>query len=355
MGNKKILKQVVTGIIKPLITIVIALIIGVFVILASGESPIRVYSALLTGAFGSVPGWLGTLTKATPFIFTGVAAAVAMKSGIFNIGIDGQMVLGALGAAIAGKAFEGLPAVALVPLCTLFGILAASAWAMFPAILSRKLGINLFVLFFMMNNMAVCFADYMASGPAADPMAGMCATPRLAAEARYPRFVPISDLNIGFVLAIVIALVAYVVLYKTVLGYECSAVGLNSTFGQYIGIDYNKTFFVVLLASSAIAGLAGAEQVQGVMGRYISGFSNATGFTGIACAMLSGNNPLGALVFGIFFGVLTQGGQYMQASIGLTSDLVGVLRSIIMIFISIDFLVSMRTVRKKLSKKEGLA
>lgn len=341
-------KHVLKMTVKPIVTILFTLLIGAVLIWNSGESPIEVYGILFSGAFGSVTGLMNTLAKATPLIFTGLAASLAAIAGVFNIGVEGQLYLGALAAAIAGSRLSGLPSVILIPVCLLAAMAAAAVWGMIPGILNQKLKINIFIMFFMMNNMAQLFTEYLANGPFKGNLTE-AATDKIDQAARFHEFSVYSDLNTGFFLAIALAVLLWFVLKKTKYGYRWYALGMNRTFSEYIGIHVGKNALFVLLLSSMIAGLAGAEQVMGNLGRFYANFSNDLGFTGISIGLLASNNPLGVLIFAVFFGALTNGGIQMAAGTGIPSDLIDVLQSLLILMVSADFV--FHTMRKKEDSK----
>lgn len=333
---------------RPMVTIGISLLIGMLFILPSGYSPLSAYGMMFKGAFGSSIGWLGTLAKATPLIFTGLAAAFASYGGCFNIGIEGQLYLGGLAAALVGHYCSGLPGVVLVPLCLLAAMAASVIWALIPGILNNKLQINIFIMFFIFNNIATLFTEYLASDVFRGELVGVEATGKIAAQARFARFSNYADLNTAILLAIGIAIILWFVQYKTRYGYEFSALGRNATFSEYIGISASKKSMMVLIISAMIAGLAGAEQTMGVLGRFYPAFSDDYGFTGISIGMLANDNPLAVVIFAIFFGGLTNGGQQLEANSSISSDLVGVIQAIIIMCISADFI--RRRVRSKKAK-----
>ena len=340
--------------VRPLLTILVSLLIGALLIFPSGESPLHAYAVLFAGAFGSVTGWLGTLARATPLIFTGLAAAVASRSGVFNIGIEGQLYLGALAAAMVGVTCGALPPFLLIPLCLLAAMAAAVLWGMIPGLLNSKLGINIFIMFFMLNNMAMLLTEYLANGPFQGDLA-TASTARISENAMLLRFSRYADFNAGFFVAVAAAAVLWFAMYKTKFGYECGALGHNRTFSQYIGVHIGGKTLLVLAISSAIAGLAGAEQVMGFMGRFHAGFSNQLGFTGISVAMLAKNHPVGVVIFAIFFGALNNGALQLAAQTGVPSDLVNSLQAVMIIFISADFMVhaARRAKHAKLEEKEA--
>ena len=196
-------KSILHTVLKPVLTILIALTIGGVIIACSGYSPINAYSILVKGAFGSADGILETLAKATPLVFTGLAAAVGYKAGVFNIGVEGQLYMGAFAAAITGFYVGNLPAVIAIPLCVTAAMIAAVLWALIPGILNIRMNINIFIMFFMLNNMAVLLTEYLANGPFRGEIPA-AVTSRIKPGAALYKFSVFSNLNIGFIAAILL-------------------------------------------------------------------------------------------------------------------------------------------------------
>ena len=342
--------KIVRAAARPVVTILITLAIGAVMIINAGESPAKAYGILFYGAFGTGIGILNTLAKATPLIFTGLAAALADIVGVFNIGVEGQLYLGALAAGVVGVYAGGLPAGLLIPLCILAAMLVSVLWAMIPGYLNYKLKINIFIMFFMMNNMAALFTEYLANGPFKGNITE-AATDKVDKAARLYRFSVYSDLNAGFLIAIALVAVLWFVLKKTRTGYEWYALGKNRTSSEYNGLHAGKKALCVLAVSAMISGLAGAEQVLGTMGRFYANFSNDLGFTGISIGLLAANNPIGVLIFAIFFGALNSGGILMAAGTNVPGDLIEVLQSLMILMVSADFVI--RKWKPKAVKKEG--
>lgn len=336
---------------KPVLTIAAALLLGAVIIAASGNSPAEAYLVLGKGAFGSSYGVMETLCKATPLIFTGLASAIAFKAGVFNIGIEGQLYLGAIAAALCGVYMGSLPALLLIPVCFLAAMAAAVAWGMIARYLNLKLKINIFIMFFMLNNMAVLLTEYWANGPFRGEIPAP-ATAKVSTNAMLHRFSNLSTLNIGFVLAVLLSLVLWFVFTQTKFGYEMDALGKNSQFARYIGIHAERKTVTLLVVSAMLAGMAGAEQTIGSMDRFYAGFSNDLGFTGISVALLANNNPIGVIIFAIFFGALTNGGLVMSAQTSVPSDLIAMLQAILIMLISGDFMIRRIRIKKRGDKNE---
>ena len=346
-------RRVMRSAVRPLLAISTALLIGAALILSAGENPLRAFGILFTGAFGSTNAFLNTLGNATPLLFTGLAAVLAARVGVFNIGIEGQLYLGALAAAVIGTYVGVLPAPIAILLCMLGAMVAASLWALIPGLINSKLNVNIFVMFFMLNNMAILFTEFLANGPFQGNLPE-AATDRVSAAARLYRFTPFATLSTGIFLALALVALVWFVMQKTRFGYECDAVGKNPSFSEYIGVRVKGRQLFVLILSACIAGLAGAEPVLGHLGRFFADFSNELGFVGIAIALLAQNSPAGVVVFAIFFGALQSGGLLMEAGTNVPGDLVNVVQSLLIVLISADFVIrSVKGKKQRVKVKAG--
>ncbi|SKC76609.1 ABC transporter permease [Maledivibacter halophilus] len=357
--NKK-LKTFLTNLGKPIFAIIVSLFIGALLIIPTGTSPIEAYMILFKGAFGSWQGFSTSLAKATPLLFTGLAAAYSFRAGVFNIGIEGQLYFGAIASALTGVYFGNLPPAVLIPICMIAAMVIGMAWAFIPAILNVKLNISIFITCIMLNNIAQLFSNYLATYPFKGELA-IGATYKISEGAMLPKLAgAMNDLNFGFIIAIILSIILYILLFKTKFGYESRAAGISRTFSRYIGIDATKKTIIIVMISGAIAGLAGAEQVMGVNYRYISDFSPGLGYTGITVALLARNNPLACILTAIFFGALTNGAIQMEVMTNISRDLISSVQAVMIVFIAADFAFDYFKKKKKAdknktvgSKKEG--
>lgn len=336
-----------------LIPIILAFIIGGVLIAISGQNPIKAYGALFEGALGSKSAILNTLFAATPLIFTGLATAVAFKANIFNMGVEGQLYFGAFAAAYAGFTFKGLPTVVHITICIIFGIVAACLFALIPALLKAYLNVNEMVVTIMLNYVAVLFTTYLASFPFKAEGAGFSATEQIAETAVLKRLADGSQLNASFIIAIIAVFVVYVIYKKSKLGFEMEALGKNLNFAEATGMRTAKKIVVVILLSGALAGLAGAGEVLGVHGRFISEFSPGYGWDGMTIALLSANNPIGVLFAALFFGVLKNGGSSMELVVGVPRSLINIIQGLIIFFLAINYLGFKDKIMNLFKKKKG--
>jgi simple sugar transport system permease protein len=319
---------------NPLIAIIISLLLGVFLIIPTGESPLVVYKMLLVGSLGSKSSLFATFACATPLLFTGLAAAMSFRAGVFNIGLEGQLYMGAMASTLCGVYLSFLPPFILVPLCLLSALIAGAIWGYIPAILNVKLDVNIFINCIMMNSVAQLFCNYLSAYPFKGELP-ISATSKIGNNAYLPKLAgEMNDLNFGFIIAVGLAIIIYVVLFKTRFGYESRAAGISRIFSRYIGVDAAKKTIIIVMISGAIAGLAGAERILGVSHRYIADFSNGVGYTGIAVSLLAMHNPVGCVIAAIFFGALENGAIQMEVMTSISRDLVTSIEAIMIIFMA---------------------
>jgi len=316
-----------------IIAVLLALLVGAIVLAATGHSPIEAYAAILMGAFGDIYGIGQTFTQATPIIFTALAFLFAFKCGLFNIGAEGQLLMGGLTAALVGISTTGLPAFVHLPLALIAGAAGGALWGLFPAVLKAKLGANEVITTLMLSYVAVGITSYIVTYPIKAP--GMVPqTVPIAASAELPGILPPTQLSASFIIALISAgMVAYL-LQRTTIGYEIRAIGLNTKAAESGGISIKKGIILALVASGALAGLGGAGEILGVHHRFIDGFSPGYGWDGLAVALVGGLNPYGAIFAAVFIGALRSGGQAMSRSTGVPLDIVFILQALVILFVA---------------------
>ena len=315
------------------------------------------YGSLLTGALGDpsaiVAGfrqWFSTgdssalvnsiypltesLTASTPFIIAGLALAIGFIAGLFNIGAEGQFLMGALASVYVGYSIVGLPAYIHLPLALIAGAVGGAAWAFLPGFLKARVGAHEVVTTIMMNYVSYALSDWLLNGPMKAP-GYRPVTPLIENSAMLPRFFadPLR-FNWGFFLALAIAVFVYWLLFKTTLGFEIRAVGSNPNAAKYAGINIVSNTIVVMLISGGLAGLAGATQVLGVDHWVSQGYSSGYGFNSIAVALLGNSNPLGVVFAALLFGVLTSGATRMQSMAGIPISIISVIQGLVIIFVA---------------------
>jgi simple sugar transport system permease protein len=289
--------------------------------------------ALLSGAFGS---WYafgsGTLVRATPLILTGLAVAVAFRAGVFNIGAEGQFLLGAVAQATIALTLHTLPAFLLLPLTLVGGVIAGAAWAWIAGVLRTRFHVLEVISTIMLNFVALYLVSYLVRGPLQEPTHIYPQTSSIADAARLPRFGATTRLHLGFAIAVVACLVAWWTIKNTAAGFRLRAVGANPHAARSAGlIDAERTATRAFLVSGALAGLAGAIEVAGVTFALYENISPGYGFTAIAVALLARLEPLGVIVTGIAFGALEAGAAAMQRDAGVPSVVVSVIEALLIL------------------------
>jgi simple sugar transport system permease protein len=355
--------------ITPLIAVIFALLVGAIVIVIIGEDPIYVYKILFSNAISNRDGWGNVLFRATPLIFTGLAVAFAFRCGLFNIGGEGQVYIGAFLSTWVGFTFTSLPAFILIPLCILAAAAGGALWAAIPGILKAKRGVHEVIVTIMMNWIAASFTFFLVlrfKAPATEAMkaAGVKQmiphTKEIAQAARLPRLYDIfksinidfpsyNQVNVSFFIAIAAAILAYYILWKTNLGYEIRAVGYNPLAAEYGGISVAKNIVLAMVISGAFAGLVGTNEVMGFKYRWRQELFTGLGFNGIAVALLGKNHPLGVVLAAILFGILNYGGAIVNIFTEgrIPRELIMVLQAVIVIFVVISDEVVKRLIVKR--------
>jgi simple sugar transport system permease protein len=275
-----------------------------------------------------------SLVAATPYILAGLAVAIGFRCGLFNIGAEGQLFIGALGTAYVGYSIVGLPAYIHLPLALMAGAAAGAIWAAIPGYLKAKFGAHEVVNTIMMNWIAFRFGDWLLFGPM-KASGYRPVTPNVEATAELPHFFPDPlRFNWGFVFALGMAALVYWFLFKTTLGFEIRSVGANPDASKYAGMSVTRNFVFVMALSGALAGLAGATQVLGVDHWVGAGFSAGYGFDSIALALLGKSHPLGVVLASVLFGILRGGATNMQSIARIPVDLISVIQGLVIIFVA---------------------
>lgn len=340
-GTPKIrswLKSGLQSILPQIIAVFLAFLVGAAVLLATGHSPVDAYSAMLSGAFGDIFGIGQTFTQATPIIFTALAFSFASKCGLFNIGAEGQLTVGAFGAALVGISFSGLPAFVHIPMALLAGALAGGLWGFIPAILKTKLGAHEVITTMMLSYVATYLTSYMVNYPFKAP-GWVAQTVPIAMSAQLPRILEPTQVSASIFFAVALAGLTHYTLQRTTFGYEVRATGLNLTAAENGGINVKREMILALVISGAIAGLGGAGEVLGVHRRFIDGFSPGYGWDGLAVALVGALHPVGVLLAAVLFGALRSGGMTMTRVTGVPLDIVVILQALVVLFVTAPMLI----------------
>jgi simple sugar transport system permease protein len=342
----------------PFISVAIAMGIGSLFILAAGKSPIGAFAAMFAGAFGSWRGLGETLLRATPLIFTGLAVAYGFRSGLFNIGAEGQLFLGGLAGAFVGYQLGGLPWALSVPLTLACAALAGAGWAFLPALMKARIGAHEVITTMMFTYIGRYLVSWIVTGPFKDK-GEIPQTPVIPVNSQLPKlsdilpFMQPNRAHLGIVIAVIAAIFVWWVLKYTVLGYEARAVGFNPYAAENSGISVAGTAIKSLCFSGALAGLAGAVEVMGVHWRLFDQFSSGFGFTGIAVALLAKNNPIGVIAAALLFGSLSAGAGLMQLEAGVSQKVISIIQGIIIFLVGAEAIVTWAFKRARVRKEEA--
>jgi general nucleoside transport system permease protein len=331
-----------------LAAILIAILIGAGVMLATGHNPITAYGALFSGAFGSTVNLSNTLANAIPLILSGLGVAIAFKSGLFNIGAEGQYWIGSMVAVWIGYSVKGLPSVLHISFSVLMAMVAAGLWAgIIPGLAKALVGAHEVITTMMMSYIAIFLSHYMLEN---GPMMQKGYTPQspvILPSATIGKIVERTQLSWGLIIALLACVIVYWMLYKTTLGYRLRSVGLNPRAAKYAGINVPWHLILALFISGTLAGLAGAVQMLGVQHRLYDSFSSGYGFTAIVVALLANNNPFGVILASVFFAALSSGGQSMQLVSGVPANLTDVISGIIIFLVASKDIVQMVQKRRR--------
>ena len=301
--------------------IILSLLITALIMLVSGENPINAFQALLAGALGSKTAIATTLGKTVPLLFVGMACAFSNKAGLFNIGCEGQLYIGALTATATALAMQGLPRFLVILVSFLTGMMSGALVGGFNGLLKAKLNINEVLVAIMLNYIMKFFASYCVHGPMKDPKSKVMQSPSIGQEYMLTKILPKSQLTTALILGLILAALLYVFINKA-------------------GISMVKTVIITMAASGAIAALTGVTEVFGKTGKFVDGFSPGYGFTGIAVAVLGNNHPVGVILSALLFGILESGAMTMSYVAGVSTSMIKVMQGLVILFVATPELVA---------------
>jgi general nucleoside transport system permease protein len=328
----------------PVVNLAVALLAAGAMVALVGQNPLEVIRVLIHGAFGTERGLSYTLYYTTTFIFTGLAVSVAFHGGLFNIGGEGQAILGGLGTGLVALWLSGtLPAWVMLPLMVLAGALFGMVWAVVPAYLQAYRGSHIVITTIMFNFLASSLLVYLLVNHFKVPGSMAVETAAFAPSAKLPSMVdfmalfgvewPASPLNTSLFLALLACVAVYLLLWRTRAGYDLRATGASASAAAYAGINPKHQVMVAMAVSGALAGMVGMNEIAGVTGRLMLEYVSGAGFTGIAVALMGRNHPLGIVLASLLFGALFQGGAEVSFEVkGFSRDMVVMLQGFIVLF-----------------------
>jgi ABC-type uncharacterized transport system permease subunit len=326
--------------VQPLVAICIGLLGGAIAIAWIGGSIPDTYTQMWNGAFGNFYFFTNTLTRATPLILVGLGVSIAFRAGFFNLGSEGQMILGALTAALIALYLPG-PALLKIIAAALGGIIAGGAWSALAGWLDARFNMNLIITTLLLNYIAALFAGYLVAYPLMDKTgsAALAQTRMIDKSLWLPKLFQGMSMHAGFIVAIALAILLFLFIKYTVMGYEIRMLGYNPLFAAYGGVKRGRLMLVSMFASGGFAGLAGAIEVLGVQYRYVDGMVSAPGYawSGIMATLLSGSHPLGTAIAAVLLAALQTGGMGVERNTNIPLEISSVIQSLLILFITAKF------------------
>jgi len=333
----------------PVLAVLLGLIAGAAVMvisnsLSSGVTdlglPFRAYASLLAGSLSGLDEVVRTISEATPLILAGLSVGIGFKAGLFNIGANGQFLMGALGAAAAGAAVSGSPPLLAIPTALGAGMLAGAAYGFIPGALKAWTGAHEVVTTIMLNFIAAALIAYLVTGPLATPGASFARTGDVG-NAALPVIIGRADGtgNLGILLALAAVPLAYLLLFRSVLGFEMRTVGANPSAALYAGMRPGRLIILTMSLCGLLAGVAGAGQVLGISHSISASYSTSVGFDAITIALLGRAHPVGIFFSALLFGLMRAGSALMQIRERVPVEIIDVIQAVILLFLAADIIV----------------
>ena len=317
------------------LSIILALVVGAIIISASGTDPLKAYGYLISGALGDQRAVSETLVRAIPLIFSGLAFTFSLRCGIFNMGVEGQFLIGAMGSAACLMYMnEGTTnSVAAVLLSLAGGTAAGCLWGCIPGLLKACFRANEIIISWFLNYIAMHLANFLYSGPLMQTDGVEPKTALVPESFQLAKIVPWTRLHSGLIIVIVVAVLVHYFLFYTSMGMQCRAVGLNPVASKTNGMSVKRIALLAFIVSSAISGLGGAVELHGVQFRVQNGFGGGYGFDGISIALIGQLTPVGTIIVALGFAVLRAGSGTMQAATSLPSSIVDIIMALVILFV----------------------
>ncbi|MCC6146537.1 MAG: ABC transporter permease [Anaerolineaceae bacterium] len=321
--------------VRPLIGISLGLLAGAVLIAISGVNPFTAYVAMLQGALGSPQAIANVLVRASPLLLGGVGVALGIKAGLWNVGIEGYMYAGAIGATWVGIAALPVSPLVHITLAILAAGVVAVIWGVAPAYLRAYRGVNEVISTIMMNYVAIFLVSYLVHEPQpmAEPGSFFPMSLQLAPTARLPILLRGSSLHPGFIIGLAACILFYLILRFTPFGFRTRMLGVNPVGSRYAGVNVKRQILFVLLIGALAGGVAGAVEVMGLKGRLYMDFVAGVGYESVAVALLAAGNPLGVIASALFFAALKAGGATMSIQTGVGGPMTIIIEALCVIFV----------------------
>jgi ABC-type uncharacterized transport system permease subunit len=324
------LPPALVSIAAPVVGVVLGLLIGAILIVIAGADPIEAYTTMFMGAFGGKRQITETLLKTIPLLLIGLGLAAAFRARVWNIGGEGQYYFGALLGGVIALFFPHWPRLLLLVAILVGGIVGGALWALIPALLKVRAGMNEIISTLMLNYIAILFVTYLARGPLQEPGGYLPMSAQFDQATRLPQ-IPTTRIHIGVFLVALLVPLLYVLLWHTPLGFRLRAVGSRASVARYAGYSVEHTIIFVLLLSGALAGLAGIMEVTNLHYRLKAGISGGYGFSAVLVALLGRMNPFGVAIASLFFAALIVGAETMHVLAGLPPELAQAIQAVIVL------------------------
>ncbi len=321
--------------VRPLIGILLGLLAGAGLIALSGVNPFEAYAAMFKGAFGSPQAFTNVLVRASPLLLAGVGVAIGIKAGVFNLGAEGYMYAGAIGATVVGIIPLSVPPIVHIMLSILAAVVFAAMWGLLPAYMRAYRGLNEVVATIMLNYVAISFAGWLVHPPGfmAEPEAFFPMSPMISPSARLPILMRGTSLHPGFIVGIAVCILFFFAIRFTPFGFRTRMLGINPEAARYAGVNVKRQILLVMVIGAVMGGLAGAFEILGLKSRLYMNFVAGVGYEGVAVALLAGGNPLGVIASALFFSALKAGGTTMSIQTGVGAPMTVVIEALSVIFV----------------------
>lgn len=333
--NEKVIKTILNSVLP----IILAFLIGGLIILGIGENPLATYGLLIRKSLFTMKGFMNTLHYAAPLILTGLAIAITFKANIYNMGVEGQMLLGGFFAGIVGAYLPEMNSVVQKIICFGVAIVCGMIFALIPALLKAKCNVNEMVVTLMLNYAMVKALEFLTTGVFRDKGAGYVATPTINDGAMFQR-IGTSRLTMFFVIVVIVLIIMAIVMNKSKLGYEIKTIGKNAEFAEATGMNVGKKIVLIMLISGALSGMAGAGWMMSDQFKFTLGFSGnpGLGWDGMLIALLGGHSPIGIFVAAIFYAALKTGSDSINLYTTVPKEIVSIIQGMIILFLAVKFI-----------------
>ncbi len=352
--KKELFNSLVINLFVPLGAVALALLIGAIFLKFSNVNPFDAYKSIFFESFGTRYGITETIVKATPLILVGSGICIAFRSGNINIGGEGQMIVGAILSTVVALNLPGFPKYFLLPLVLISGFLGGGIYGFIPGFLKSYLNVNEILSTVMLNAIALQILYLLLRGPLMDPKeiaygTGYPQSARITESSWLSKLIPGTRLHAGIFIALITAVIVYLLLWKTTIGYRMRAVGKNPVASRYGGINVKVYLTLSMFLAGGLAGLAGAVEVCGIHHRLMDGISAGYGFSGIVAALFGRLHPIGNIPASFFFGALLVGVNMLQRSVNVPGSIVYVIEGLVVIFVVGTEIISRKILAKKVS------